>query len=114
ALLARVGIDQTTRRAAARDDQIAVDAREPDAGRAMAPERREKIGRDLSREHHLRELERVIVRDAPPGDLRALDSETLGEVGELRAAAVDDDEADSHLIEERDVLGDAVEDVLLL
>src|SRR5690606_21526258 len=53
-------------------------------------------------------------RDAPPGDLRALDSETLGEVGELRAAAVDDDEADSHLIEERDVLGDAVEDVLLL
>ncbi len=87
------------RRALAGLDQAAVHARDSHRRQADAAADREQVGVDRAVEDHGRDLQGLGVGDAPALDEARLASEGLGELRGLRAAAVDEHDADAHLVE---------------
>ena len=72
------------------------------------------FGVDLAGEDHHDDVERLLVGDAAALDHLGLDAELLGELGGLLAAAVDHDHVDADLRDQRDLLAEGVERLLVV
>src|SRR5215203_5606331 len=70
------------------------------------PEGGKDLGVDLSAEDHLREFERVVVRHTSPLDDGLNDAELLRKLVELFAAAMNDANSNSDLMQKRELLGE--------
>ena len=91
-------------------DQLAVATRDADGGATGPVDRRSQLLVDRPREDHLDDLDRLVVRDAQPVDEARLDREAVEHLGDLRAAAMDDDRIDADLLEQHDVARELGED----
>ncbi len=84
-------------------EQRAVVAAEADRGLAVTAEAQHDLLVDLADEHHLRDLDGVLVGHAQPADELHGQAETLHVAGDLGAAAVHDDRVQADVLEQHDV-----------
>ena len=89
-----------------RADEARILARDADGLDAAVIEQVDDLRIHLAVEHHLRDLDGLLVRDAQAGDKGCLLADLLEEAGDLRTAAVDDDGAHTDVLEQRDILHD--------
>jgi hypothetical protein len=94
-------------------EQGTVLAAEADGGLSVAVEAGEDVRVDLSEQHHLGHLDRLRVGDPQALDELHLHSHALHVVGDLRAAAVDDDRVHPDVLEEDDVPGERLPQLLV-
>ena len=92
------------RRPSFRVHDVAVDTGESDSFDAMITKCSKDVGIDLSGKDHLRHFERRVVSDATAFDDRLLDTEFVGELAQLFAAAVNDADANADLMQQRQLL----------
>ena len=86
---------------------------EPDRGLAVALQPGEDVGVDLAEQDHLRHLDRLLIRDPKALDELDLHPEPLHVVGDLGAAPVDDHRVHSDVLEEDDVGGEGLAQLLV-
>ena len=101
--LARLGVQDLGGGALRRVEDVAVHAGQPDGRDALPAQRGEDVGVDLPGEDHLRHVERRLVGDPAAADHYGLEAQAALHLGRLRPAAVDQDDADAHVRQERDV-----------
>ena len=87
-------------------EQVRVLAGQADRERAVRVDEADDVGVDLADEHHADDLHRLGRRDPQPAAELAVDAEPVEVGGDLRAAAVHDDDADAGVAQEHDVLGE--------
>ena len=87
----------------------------PDSPTARPPWRliRLTISLLILPQHHLDDVHRLLVGDAHAADELRLDAELLQQAADLRAAAVDDDRVDADELQQHDVLGEALLELLV-
>ena len=94
------------RRLARDAEQRAVVAAEADRGLAVAVQAQDDVLVDLADEDHLGDLDGLLVADAQPVDELDRHAEALHVVGDVRAAAVDDDRVQPDVLQQHDVAGE--------
>ena len=94
--------------------QRAVLAGEPDRRLAVAVEPHDDVGVDLAEQDHLRHLDGLGVRDPDALDEAHLHPEALHVAGDVGAAAVDDHRVQADVLEQDDVGGELVAQILVL
>ena len=94
-------------------EQRAVLAGEADRGLAVAVEPLDDVGVELAEQDHLRHLDRLRVGDAQALVEAHLEPEPLHVLGDLGAAAVDDHRVEADVLEQDDVGGEVLAQVLV-
>ena len=94
-------------------NRVAVLAREPDRRLAVAVEPADDVGVDLAEQDHLRHLDRLRVGDAHALDEPDLHPQPLHVAGDVRAAAVDDHRVQADVLEQHDVGGEGLAQLLV-
>jgi hypothetical protein len=96
------------RRHLADAEELAVVAADADRGLPVAVERQHDVLVLLADEHHLRDLDRGLVRDAQAAHELHVHAEPLHEARDHRAAAVHHDRVQAHVAQQHDVLREVV------
>ena len=94
-------------------EQPAVLAREPDRRLSVAVEPQHDVGVELAEQHHLRHLDRLGIGDAQALVEAHLHPEPLHVAGDLGAAAVHDHRVQPHVLEQHDVAGERLAQLLV-
>ena len=108
-LLAGLLVDDLLERALDRVEDAAVDAGDADRLGAVLPEGGQDLGVDRPGEDHHDDVERLLVGDAAALDHLGLDAELLRKFRRLLPAAVDHDDVDADLRQQRHFLAEAVQ-----
>jgi hypothetical protein len=88
------------------EDHVAVLAAQADRPLALGVDERDDLLVDRAGQHHLDDLDRLLVGDAQAALEFRFDAQLVQHRRDLRAAAVDDDRIDAGLLQQRDVAGE--------
>lgn len=87
------------------EDHVAVLSAKADCPFARLVDQRDDLFVDRAGEHHLDDLDRLLVGDAKPAFEFRFDAHLVQHGADLRAAAVNHDRVDARLLQKRDVAG---------
>ena len=96
-----------------RPDQVAVLAGQADREAAGVIDRRDDLLVDRAGQHHLDDVDGLLVGDAQAVDELALDLQPIEHAADLRPAAVHDDRIDADLAQQHDVAGEQAGQLLV-
>ena len=94
-------------------NNVAVNTRKANGVNSAITKRRKNVGVDLAGKNHLRHLQCVIVSYAPAFDDRLLDAQFFGQVAELLAPAVDNADANAHLVNQGELFAQRDQPVMI-